>query len=118
MRVLVVEDGYLVALELVRLLDELGVVVLGPVPSVAAALEMIGDRVLDCALLDVNLGEESVFPVAEALAHRTVPFAFATGYENSALPDGYQGHLRLEKPVTRHAVVEILHKLRAGGATG
>lgn len=81
LRVLLVEDEGLVALMLEDLLEDLGCQIAGSPASVGAALAWIeAGGSADVALLDVNLNGESVFPVAEALKARGVPFAFATGY--------------------------------------
>ena len=81
MRVLVVEDEGLVAIMLEDLLEDLGCEIAGSFGAVDAALDWIGaGGSADLALLDVNLAGETVFPVAEALKARGVPFVFATGY--------------------------------------
>lgn len=82
-RVLVVEDETIVSLLLEDMLVDLGCEVLGPAASVAKALRLIRTDALgaiDTAILDVNVAGEEVYPVAEALAERHVPFAFTTGY--------------------------------------
>ena len=106
-RILVVEDEYMVAEDLRIELEEMGAEVLGPVPSVAGALALLarGARP-DAAILDVNLGGEMVFPLAEALRERGVPFMFATGYDAWSLPAAYAEVPRCEKPF------EVWHCLR------
>ena len=85
-RVLIVEDEVLVALTMEDLLIDLGCEIAGSFGGVAPALAWIAvTKGIDGALLDVNLGGEMVYPVAEALAKRGVPFAFATGY--GAVPE-------------------------------
>src|SRR5947209_14372115 len=77
-RFLVVEDEYVIAADLTASLEALGAEVAGPAPSVAAALTLLeseGDR-LDGAVLDVNLGKERVYPVADVLRGRGIPFVF------------------------------------------
>ena len=89
--VLLVEDEYLIASALQLLFEQGGARVLGPVARVAEALELItSGQHLDCALLDITLGEEAVFPVADSLIERGIRFAFLTGYERSALPPRYR----------------------------
>ena len=98
-RVLVVEDEYMLAQDLRQELEGMGAEVLGPVPSVAGALALLaGTAVPDAAILDVNLGGEMVFPVAEALRERGVPFIFTTGYDGWSLPPAYAEVPRCEKP--------------------
>lgn len=98
-RVLVVEDEYMLAEDLRCELEGAGAAVLGPVPSVADALALLArGPPPDAAILDVNLGGEMVFPVAEALRERGVPFVFATGYDAWSLPPAYAQVPRCEKP--------------------
>jgi DNA-binding response OmpR family regulator len=108
--VLVVEDEYLIAADLAGVLEDAGANVIGPVGSVREALELVeafGDR-LDGAVLDVNLREERVFPVAEALAERGVPYIFTTGYDSGVIPAPYGDALRHEKPVDPTILVRWL----------
>lgn len=98
-RILVVEDEYLLADDLCHALEEAGAIVLGPVPGVEEALALIeAESRIDAAVLDVNLRGDMVFPVADALHARNVPFAFATGYDQWTLPDRFAALPRLEKP--------------------
>jgi two-component system, response regulator PdtaR len=84
--VLVVEDEFLIAMDLEDLLERHGWCVLGPAASVAQALRLLdGDGQPDVALLDVNLGGELVTPVAEALRARGVPFVLASAYDRADL---------------------------------
>lgn len=109
-RLLVVEDEYLIASELAWTLEDAGAEVVGPAGTVEDALSLVereGDR-LDGALLDVNLRGERVFPVAEALATRKVPFVLTTGYDETTIPPAYAGVPRCEKPVDRAQVMRLL----------
>lgn len=108
-RVLVVEDEFLLADDLSYSLKEAGAIVLGPVRTVSEALRIIQDEPrVDGALLDVNLGKEKVFPVAEALQARHVPFWFTTGYEPQSIPDRFAGVARFEKPLNSDAVTRAI----------
>ena len=99
-RILVVEDDTMLADDLRRDLGKQGAEVVGPVPTVADALELVArEGPLDAAVLDVNLRGERVFPVVDALRARGVPLAFTTGYEQWALPDAYADVPRCEKPI-------------------
>ncbi len=95
-RILVVEDEELVALELTQELSRLGWSVIGPAATLSEAQSLLS-KPFDAAVLDVNLRGRSVYPVAEALAERHVPFLFCTGYE-------------LADPEGRFADVPVLRK--------
>lgn len=109
LRILVAEDEYLVADDLRRELEAAGADVLGPAPSVASALDLLAATdVLDFAILDVNLGGETVVPVAEALDARAIRFVFATGYDAWAMPSAYGQAPRCEKPVDLDSIAGAL----------
>ena len=113
-RLLVVEDEYLIAAALERALEDCGAEVVGPAGSVEGALRLVeaeGDR-LDGAVLDINLRGERVYPVADVLAARGVPFVFLTGYDAQVIPDTYAGVPRSEKPVSTALLARTL--LKAG----
>ena len=98
-RILVVEDEYFLADDMRETLSEAGAEVLGPVPSVAEARALVeADARIDAAVLDINLQGEEVFPVADLLRLRGVPFVFATGYDGWAIPERFADTSRLEKP--------------------
>jgi two-component sensor histidine kinase/CheY-like chemotaxis protein len=79
-RILLVEDEELVALELSSELSRLGWAIVGPAATLAEAQALLA-KPFDAAVLDVNLRGRPVYPIAEALAERHVPFLFCTGYE-------------------------------------
>lgn len=85
-RVLIVEDELLVALLIEDFLTEFGCSTLGPCGSVAKALDAARSETFDLAVLDVNLGGEKVYPVAEVLTERQIPFLFLSGYGDEAVP--------------------------------
>ncbi|ACL62972.1 response regulator [Methylobacterium nodulans] len=97
-RVLVVEDEYLLAYDLARALQKLGAFVVGPVPELEQVLALPADEPMDAAVLDVNLKGQFVFPLADALREDGVPFVFATGYNESAIPGAHKDVPRWEKP--------------------
>ncbi len=82
-RVLVVEDEFLIMVELVALLEEAGAEIVGPCSSVQQALTAASHETFSAAVLDMRLGSELVSPVARELAHRGVPFIFYTGQAQS-----------------------------------
>ena len=108
-RVLVIEDESLVAMLLETILEDLGCEVVGPEANIddglAAAQAADG---LDAALLDVNVAGREVFPVAEALMARSIPFVFSTGYGESGLPPHWRGRPTIQKPFTEAAIRDAL----------
>ncbi len=108
LRVLLVEDEGLVAMMLEDLISDLGCEIAGSLASVGAALAWIeAGGSADVALLDVNLSGESVFPVAEALRARGVPYAFATGYGEGHDPRFRDAPL-LGKPIRQERLEALL----------
>jgi DNA-binding LytR/AlgR family response regulator len=108
-RILVVEDDYLVVEEMVHELQANGADVVGPVANLKKAFERL-DNVPDIrgAVLDINLQGELVYPLADELARRGIPFVFATAYDESALPAAYRAYSRFMKPVDVTRVAEAL----------
>lgn len=108
-RVMVVEDESLVAMLLETILHDLGCDVVGPVSNIGDGLRAVaGETTLDAAVLDVNVAGQEVFPIAEALKARGIPFVFSTGYGESGLPDHWRGHPTVQKPFTDAAIRDAL----------
>ncbi|MGI4800643.1 MAG: response regulator [Janthinobacterium lividum] len=97
-RVLVVEDDMMIALLIEEVLQSLGCVVVGPVGKLDTALRLANDEAIDAAVLDVTIRGGDVFPVAERLMARSIPFALASGYGDWALPEIFRNKPRLTKP--------------------
>ncbi len=100
-RILLVEDEYIVAMEIADSLSDMGAEVLGPIARVPEVLAFLAtaEPAPDAAILDVNLGGEMVYPVADVLIARGIPFVFTTGYDRSALDAAYADFARCEKPI-------------------
>lgn len=110
-RILIVEDESLVAMLLETILEDMEAIPVGAISTVAEALQVVGeDTALDAALLDVNVAGHEVFPVAEALRARSIPFVFSTGYGEGGLPDAWRGNSTIQKPFTEDAVRSALFK--------
>jgi two-component sensor histidine kinase/DNA-binding response OmpR family regulator len=107
-RVMIVEDEALVALVLADQLTDMGVSVVGPCGSVAAAKAAIAENDVDAAILDVNLGGELVYPVAELLQAKGVPFIFVTGYGQESIDKNFSYAPVLEKPIEQETLAEVL----------
>jgi DNA-binding response OmpR family regulator len=97
-RVLVVEDEYLVAILIEEILEAAGCIVMGPIPRLREALDAVAHDDYDAAVLDVNLAGERINPVADALSERNVPFLFVTGYGANTLPGEYAHRPHICKP--------------------
>ena len=97
-RVLVVEDEYLIRMLLEDMLADLGYGVAAAVGTVAEASEFATSGDFNAAILDVNLDGQEIFPVADILAGRSLPFVFVTGYGESSLPDRCRDRPALQKP--------------------
>lgn len=109
LHILVVEDEPVLALELCQSLQEAGAIILGPASSVSEALDLLEATVnVDGAVLDVNLNGEMVYPVAEKLAIRGVPFVFATAYEREEHPVPFGSIRHCQKPVDASTVADAL----------
>jgi CheY-like chemotaxis protein len=109
--VLVVEDDILIAMDVQTMLVAGGYRVIGPVSSVEAALATVEAQKLDVALLDVNLGREMVFPVADALAAAAVPFVLVTGHSTGIPPAQHRGRPILTKPFQQHNLLAMLSRV-------
>ena len=110
-RVLIIEDESLVAMLLETILDDMGCEVIGPDSNIDDGLKSATtEAVLDAALLDVNVAGREVFPVADALKARGVPFVFSTGYGEAGLPEHWRGHPTIQKPFTEGAIRDALMK--------
>ncbi|MDP3738288.1 MAG: response regulator [Hyphomonadaceae bacterium] len=113
LRVFAVEDEALIALMLEVMLEELGckvVGVAGTVPRALAQVETMGSDI-GAAILDVNIGGEKVYPVADALAVRGVPFLFCTGYAATGIIEPYRDRIVLDKPYSKTALANALAPL-------
>jgi two-component SAPR family response regulator len=107
-----VEDEPLVAMNLSTSLVELGFHVIGPYSTLAKAAAAAVEIELDAALLDVNLSGKAVYPVADILASKNVPFAFITGYGTEALPNKYANAPVLQKPIDQETLQILLAQNR------
>ena len=98
LRILLVEDEMLVAMNIEDMLLDLGHEVAGIASRLAPALALARETELDAALLDVNLAGEQSFPVADLLEERGIPFVFATGYGIQGIVERHRGRVVIQKP--------------------
>ena len=110
--ILVVEDEYMLSEDVRELLEAGGASVVGPVGNIPAAMALIEAAVrIDGAVLDINLQGEMVFPLADLLAERGIPYLFATGYDAEAIPLRFSEIRRCEKPLNADQVRRALSGL-------
>jgi len=108
LRILVVEDEAAISLLLEDMLLDFGCEVIGPAARLSAALEAVAREKIDLAILDVNVAGEPIYPVAEALAERSVPFVFSTGYGSAGIRDAFRDRPVLQKPFAQHDLKQKL----------
>jgi CheY-like chemotaxis protein len=108
LRVLVVEDEAAISLLLEDMLLDFGCEVIGPAARLAAALDTLAREKIDLAILDVNVAGEPIYPVAEALAERSIPFVFSTGYGSAGIRDAYRDRPVLQKPFAQNDLKQKL----------
>ncbi len=108
LRILVVEDEAAISLLLEDMLLDFGCEVVGPAARLSAALEAVSREQVDLAILDVNVAGEPIYPVAEALAQREIPFVFSTGYGSAGIRDTFRDRPVLQKPFAQHDLKQKL----------
>ncbi|MGZ3287133.1 MAG: response regulator [Xanthobacteraceae bacterium] len=106
-RVLLVEDEILVAMMMKDILAEFGFSVIGPFSRVAEAMVAAVHEDFDAGIIDVNLGGEFVYPVADVLVARDIPFVFVTGYGVESIEDRFAHVPIIKKPVQRAVLQKI-----------
>jgi CheY-like chemotaxis protein len=113
-RIFVVEDEFLIRMLLEDMLADLGYEIADVAGRLDEASELAKTVECDLAILDVNLDGHDVYPVADLLAKRGVPFIFVTGYGGRGLPENYRSHLVLQKPFQLDDLKKMLARLAAG----
>lgn len=108
LRILVVEDEAAISLLLEDMLLDFGCEVIGPAARLSAALDVVAREQVDLAILDVNVAGEPIYPVAEALAQRSIPFVFSTGYGSAGIRDAFRDRPVLQKPFAQHDLKQKL----------
>lgn len=108
-KILLVEDEYFIVDDLVRSFKASGADVLGPAASLHEALLIVTEAPrIDGAVIDLNLQGEMAFNIADRLHARGVPFVFATGYDQTMIPERFAQVRRFEKPVEPNRIAEAL----------
>jgi len=108
-RALVAEDSLMILLGLEMLLEQHGVTIVGPASTVAEALAQARTGAPDIAILDVNLHDEMIYPVADYLIAQGIPVIFSTGYApEEILPPRFRGVPTLQKPYESDALMVLV----------
>ena len=114
-RVLVIEDEYFLADDIVRALTALGARIVGPYGDLAEATTIVArDIAIDAAIMDINLRSEMAFPLARVLRSRKVPLVFTTGYDKSSIEPEFQDVLLWVKPLDIKAMARELTTMIKG----
>lgn len=113
--VLLVEDSLIIALDAEDILDRLGAGKVVAEATVADAIAAIEPEQIEFAILDINLGDQSSFPIADELARHGIPFMFATGYgEQAQIPAQHRSRRVLQKPYTLNSISRGISELIGG----
>jgi DNA-binding response OmpR family regulator len=114
-RVLVIEDEYFLADDIVRALTALGARIVGPYGDLDEATKVVDrDVTIDAAVIDINLRHEMVFPLARVLRSRKVPLVFTTGYDKSSIEPEFHDVRLWGKPLDIKAMAQELTSMIKG----
>jgi DNA-binding response OmpR family regulator len=112
-RVLLIEDEVMIAMHVSDVLDQLGHLVVAIGTNLKQGLELARSSEFDFAVLDINLGGEMSFPVADILRQRRIPFFFLSGYTSAGIDDGYRHEIRVCKPFRASDLAQSIGKIGA-----
>jgi DNA-binding response OmpR family regulator len=112
-RVLVVEDEAMIAMLIEDMVHDFGSEVVGPAAKMAHAIKLAQSAELDAAILDINVDGSVIYPVADILSTRGIPFIFATGYGSTALPARFCNAPTLPKPFSYQSLADALRAVLA-----
>jgi DNA-binding NtrC family response regulator len=110
-RVLIVEDEYFIANDLARALQFRGAEIIGPVSQLHDAQQQVAEDGFDVAVIDINLGGELAYVIADELQIQQIPFVFATGYEVETIPSRFGQVGRWVKPFELDAIINDIGRL-------
>ena len=107
-RILIVEDEAAIALDIEHALRAEGATVVGPAATIEDALAEIAQNQVDCALLDVKLGDGNADAVAAALDKRAIPIVFVTAYSDERMPPGFEARPVIRKPYEQRQLLNLV----------
>jgi len=111
--ILVVEDEWLIAMDIEGMLEDAGFAVCGPAGRVDEALALIETRRVDLGLLDVNLAGQQSYPVAAALREKGRPFLFLSGHSEAHLHDEFRDERLINKPIEPNRLIRLVEEILA-----
>ena len=110
--VLIVEDEAFVAWDLSQAIESSGKEVVGPAASLSSGLTLVEDKHVCAAVLDINLGDETVWPLADTLNARGIPFGFVSAnLRHPEFDERFASAPRLTKPVREHELIAMVEEL-------
>lgn len=112
LRILIVEDEFLLAEDLAQYFRVVGAEIVGPAANMASAFRLLSG--IDAAVLDVNLNGAMVFPLADKLQSLGIPFVFFSGYDDVDIPSRFHFASRLSKPANWHDITKTLVSMPMG----
>lgn len=107
-RILIVEDEAMISMLIEDMVVDFGCEVVGPAARLDHALTLALQEDFDLAVLDINVDGTVIYPVADVLRFRGIPFIFATGYDFRTLPQRFQGSPTLSKPFSYQNFIDML----------
>lgn len=111
LRVLLVEDEFLLAIAVEEDLRAAGCIVVGPIGALGPALAAAKTEAFAAAVIDMNLNGTMAYPLADQLLERGIPFLLLTGYDRADLPERLRTAPRITKPYDPTALVDQLARL-------
>lgn len=110
-RILAVEDEMLVLMHIEMALEDFGCSAICCAASIDEAMTLLAQQSFDAAIIDVNLGGEKSYPIADALRQLGIPFVFSTGYSDHSERADLDDHPVLRKPYTRAALFAAFERM-------
>ncbi|MFC4173923.1 response regulator [Microvirga sp. GCM10011540] len=116
-RILLVEDEVMISMLIEDMVLDLGHAVIGPAVKIDDAMFLARRADFDLAVLDISIGGTAVYPIADILRSRGIPFIFVTGYDKKALPPRFEGSRILSKPFSDQSFGDTLGEIFAASPT-